>query len=304
MNAGLVLIGYTAVIGGIVPAVLVERADWAHRAPGVALALRYGLAASFVVAIVQAAHHLTAHTEHVHVSVFGLPHWCGATPPAGATHLNGADDVAAAPPVAVMLLLACAFTFEVVRARRFRARHVRALDLVGRRSPLLGATILDLPQPAAYCLPGRGSRVVVSQGALRLLTADQLDAVLQHERAHVAGRHHLVLAAARAFATVFGWIPLARHMREQTLLLLEMVADDRALRRHPRQVLASAMYELAAARPPQGAFAAGGPSALTRLQRVLGTGKPPPLALRGSAAAMAVVLPLLPLLVGCTPGAG
>lgn len=304
MNTGLVLIGYATVIGAIVPVLLVERADWAYRAPGVALTLWYGLAASFVVALVQAAHHLTAHTEHLHVHVFGLLHWCGATPASAATHLNGADGVAAALPVAVMLLLACAFTFEVARARRFRARHVRALDLVGRRSPAFRATILDLPQPAAYCLPGRGARIVVSQGAPRLLTADQLDAVLEHERAHVAGRHHLVLAAARAFATVFGWIPLARHMREQTSLLLEMIADDRALRRHSRQVVASAMYELAAGRPPQGAFAASGPSALTRLQRVPGAGKPPHPALRASAAAMAVVLPLVPLLVSCTSSAG
>jgi hypothetical protein len=58
--------------------------------------------------------------------------------------------------------------------------------------------------------------------------------------------HHLALAAAQAFARLFWWLPLARHARDETALLLEMIADDRALQRHSRDVLATAMYEMAA----------------------------------------------------------
>ncbi|MEJ8671811.1 M48 family metalloprotease [Streptomyces sp. MS1.AVA.1] len=91
---------------------------------------------------------------------------------------------------------------------------------------------------------------------MRGLTPEQLAAVLEHERGHVVGRHHLALAAAQAFHSVFRRLPLARHGREQTALLLEMVADDCALRRHSGEALATAMYEMAAARTPKGAFAA------------------------------------------------
>jgi hypothetical protein len=99
-------------------------------------------------------------------------------------------------------------------------------------------------------------------------------------------------------------VPLARHAREQTALLLEMIADDRALRSHSHEVLATAMYEMAAARTPKGALAAGGPNALIRLKRILGPRKAPHPVLWGSVAAAAMAVPLLPLLVACPPGLG
>jgi hypothetical protein len=215
---------------------------------------------------------------------------------------DAADGLAIALPISVMLLLLGCFAFEVWRARRLRTRHLRVLDLVGRRSARLRATVLAHALPAAYCLPGLAPRIVVSEGALRLLSDEQLDAVLEHERAHVAGRHHLALAAAGAFAKVFRWLPLARHAREQTALLLEMIADDRVLLHHSREVLATAMYEMAAARAPQGAFAVGGPSALVRMQRVLAPRRRPHPALWGSMAVVAVTVPLFPFLVSCSPG--
>jgi hypothetical protein len=112
----------------------------------------------------------------------------------------------------------------------------------------------------------------------------------------------LALAAAEAFAKVFPWVPLARHAREQTALLLEMIADDRALRHQSRDVLATAMYQMAAARAPQGAFAVGGTDALVRLQRILAPPKGPHPALWGALASVAVAIPVLPFLVACTPG--
>jgi len=145
---------------------------------------------------------------------------------------------------------------------------------------------------------------VISEAAVRHLTPAQLDAVLEHEQAHITGRHHLLLAATEAFHSVFRRLPPARHAREQTALLLEMVADDRAMRSHSREVLATALYELAAARTPRGAFAAGGQHALIRLQRVLESRKAPHPAVWGSVAATAVAIPLLPLLIACPPGLG
>jgi Zn-dependent protease with chaperone function len=45
-----------------------------------------------------------------------------------------------------------------------------------------------------YCVPGRLPTIVVTTGALAVLEPEQLAAVLAHERAHLAGRHHLLLA--------------------------------------------------------------------------------------------------------------
>ncbi len=59
--------------------------------------------------------------------------------------------------------------------------------------------MVDDPQPDAYALPdglrGRG-RIVVTSGMLRALGGHEREVLLAHERAHLAGRHHLFLAAA------------------------------------------------------------------------------------------------------------
>jgi Zn-dependent protease with chaperone function len=170
----------------------------------------------------------------------------------------------------VVATQAAGFTFHAMRARAARARHREVLDKVGRPSARLHATVLEHAAPAAYCLPGHRPRIVVSRGAVELLSDAELGAVIEHERAHIAGRHHLFLAAAQSFAAVFRGLPLARHMREQIPLLLEMAADDRALRGYSHGVLATAMFEMASGgAAPQGALSAGGHTVLVRLQRIL-----------------------------------
>ncbi|MFP8958992.1 M56 family metallopeptidase [Streptomyces nanhaiensis] len=303
MNAAPALLGYATAVGFLAPK-LILRGTWSHRAPVLALSVWHGLSVSFTLAVALAAYHLATPVEHVHAGLVGLLHSCGLITTTATPDPTIADFLAIALPLSVVLLVLGCLAFEVLRARRVRSRHRAVLDVVGRRSPQLRATVLEHDRPAAYCLPGHSPRIVVSAGALRLLSAEQLDAVLEHERAHVAGRHHLALAAAEAFSKVFRRLPLAWHSREQTSMLLEMIADDRALRRQPRQVLATAMYEMVAGGAPAGAFAVGGPSALVRLRRLLTPQQRPHIAFRGSVAAAAGAMPLVPLLVGCMTGIG
>ena len=303
MNAAPALAAYTAAVGFAAPRLLL-RSSWPHRAPALAAAVWHALAVSFSIGIALTAASLATPTEHLHAGLLGLLHNCGLTGGVGQPNPDTADRLAVGIPVATGIALVSTFVFHVVRARRARTQHREAVDLVGRHSARLCATVLPYDTPAVYCLPGRHPRIVISDAAVRQLTPDQLDAVLEHEQAHIAGRHHLVLAAIEAFHTVFQWVPLARHAREQTALLLEMIADDRALRRHSHEVLATAMYEMAAARAPKGALAAGGHTVLIRLKRVLGPRRTAHPALWGSVAAVALVVPLLPLLVACPPGLG
>nr|WP_307811317.1 M56 family metallopeptidase [Streptomyces fildesensis] len=297
------LIGYGALTGFLVPQVLV-RSSWPHRAPALAVAAWHALTVSFALSVALAIYHLVAPDEHFHAGLVGLLHSCGLASTTDSSSLDSTDGLSLAAPLGLLVLLLGAFTFELGRARGARSKHRRVLDIVGRRSERLRATVVEHSLPAAYCLPGRCPRVVVSQGALDLLSAQQLDAVLEHERAHIAGRHHVAMAAAEAFFKVFRRLPLARHAKEQTTLLLEMIADDRALRRHAPEVLATAMYEMAAGKAPEGAFAAGGASALLRLRRVLTPQATPHPALWGSLAAVAVTVPLIPFLVACSPVIG
>ncbi|WP_319052736.1 M56 family metallopeptidase [Streptomyces europaeiscabiei] len=303
MNAAPFLVAYTALVGFVAPRLLL-RADWPHRAPALAVAVWHALALSFALGTALTAYNLLMPTEHSHEGLLGLLHSCGLDIGSGGSRPDTAGRLAAALPAAFGVALTGSFIFHVVRARRARSRHREAVDLVGRRSARLGATVLPYDVPAAYCLPGRRPRIVVSDAAVRELTPEQLAAVLEHERAHIAGRHHLALAAAAAFHSVFPRLPLARLAREQTALLLEMVADDRALRAHSDRVLATALYEMAAARTPKGAFAAGGQTVLIRMRRVLGPRRTPHPAFRGSMAAAAAAVPLLPLLVACPLGIG
>ncbi|MGM9380116.1 M56 family metallopeptidase [Streptomyces antibioticus] len=301
MNAAPVLVGYTAAVGFVAPRLLL-RAGWPHRAPALAAAVWHTLMVSFSIGAALAAYNLAMPTEHLHAGLVGLLHSCGLHVGTGEPDPDTADRLAVALPAAIGIALVSSLAFHVVRARRARTRHREAVDLVGHHSARLCATVLPYDIPAAYCLPGRHARIVISDAAVRELTPEQLGAVLEHEQGHIAGRHHLALAAAEAFHSVFRRLPLARHAREQTALLLEMVADDRALRRHSSEALATAMYEMAAARTPKGAFAAGGPTVLIRLKRVLGPRKAPHPAFWGSVAAVTAAVPLLPLLVACPPG--
>ncbi|MGW6454921.1 M56 family metallopeptidase [Streptomyces sp. NPDC055078] len=301
MNAAPALLGYAAVVGVAAPRLMV-RGAWPHRAPALAAAVWLALVLSFTLATALAASQLATPTEHLHAGLIGLLHACGLDIGSAAPDPTTADRLALAMPLAVVAAFAGAFLCHLTRAGLIRARHRDRLDKVGVRCDRLRATVLPHGTPAAYCLPGFRSRIVVSEAAVRLLTEEQLDAVLEHERAHIAGRHHLLIAAAQAFATVFPWVPLARRAREELAVLLEMAADDRALRSHSHEVLATAMYEMAAGRAPKGAFGAGGSTALLRMKRILGPRRAPHPALWGSLASVALTVPLLPLLVACPPG--
>ncbi|MEU8560551.1 M56 family metallopeptidase [Streptomyces cyaneofuscatus] len=297
MNAAPTLFGYAAVVGAVAPSVLV-RSRWPQRSPALALAVWFTLAVTFSLSLSLAALNLADPGSHFH----GLAYSCRA-----ALGLGPSTDAArAGVAFAVVLVVAQlgGFAFHAVRARAARSEHREVLDKVGRRSADLDATMVEHAVPAAYCLPGYRPRIVLSTGAVDLLSGAELRAVVEHERAHVLGRHHLVLSLTHALSWAFPRLPLARQIREQVPLLLEMVADDRALRRFPRTTLATAMFAMASGEAPHGALAAGGKTVLVRLRRVLGPARATHPVLRCCVSAGAVVALLLPVLLVCPAGLG
>ena len=304
MTAALALAGYALLIGAVAPAAL-ARARWAHHAPRLALLAWHGLMVTFVVTVALALYHVVLQEQHVHGGLLGLLTACGLLPGAAVGPASTAADPAALlPPALVVLLPVGWFLRTMWRTRCAQRRHLDMLAVVGRPSPEYNAVVVDHDIPAVYCLPGWSRKVVVTRGAIKVLSREQLQAVLAHERAHITGRHHLYHAATEAFERAFPKLPLARHAREQTALRLEMAADDRALCSHSRETLATAMCEVAAGQTPRTAFGAGGPSAVIRLHRLLTPTTGPCRATRLGIAGGSVAAPLLPLVIACSPVVG
>ena len=188
-------------------------------------------------------------------------------------------------------------------ARRRRASHDDALALVARSAPISGVRIIDDDQPAVYCVPGR-RRIVMTTGALRCLDNRQLEAVLAHERAHLSGRHHLVLTFAAALRGAFPAIRVFAVAAHQVGNLVEVAADDAAVRRKHRLTLAGALLAVASAGVPAGALGAGGTSAAQRIQRLIDPPHPPSRTRRVltsaasiTASALVLAAPVLTLLI-------
>jgi Zn-dependent protease with chaperone function len=183
--------------------------------------------------------------------------------------------------VAVLGRVAWFYGSALAAARRCRTRHDDALAVLARPGPAADVRVIDNDHPAVYCVPGRG-RIVLTTGALTCLDSGQLDAVLAHERAHLSGRHHLAVTFASALENAFPAVRFFGAAARQVRCLVEVAADDAAVRRAPRLTVAAALLAVAAAGVPAGALGAGGSATALRIRRLI---DPPR---RGSAARRAV----------------
>jgi Zn-dependent protease with chaperone function len=201
------------------------------------------------------------------------------------------------------LMLVLAFA-DAISARR-RQRELLALLAHGDpKAP--GALVVDSPAAAAYCLPGIRSQIVVSAGALDLLAPAELAAVLAHERAHLRARHDLVLIPFTSLRRAFPRSRVITQAHRTVALLVEMMADDRALRVRGllARELATALLRFGTAGTactPAGALAAAEGELTARVNRLLTP--PPPLArpLQAGVVLAAVLLVAAPLLLLVLP---
>lgn len=160
-----------------------------------------------------------------------------------------------------------------LQRRRARAReHAWLARMVGRRLPDLDAVVIDSDEPAAYCTAGRERSVVITRGALSVLDPRQVAAVLAHERAHLDGRHSIVLDVVHSVAAALPGVPLFRVGATEIGHLLEMRADDVAVRGQGRRALLGGLLALGGHSVPEGTLGAAG-AVTARAARLLG---PPP----------------------------
>jgi Zn-dependent protease with chaperone function len=302
MRPALPLFGYALVVACWGPAPLARLT-----APG--CSARLGLAAwltAMVSALVSAAAALQflataaivgwSHlAEVVCRSVAG--HACAATVYQNAVFELGLGAVAIVAALAAGVL-AWRYGRSVQRAQRQAREHAEVARVTGRG--LQGdnaAVVLEALQPVAYCISGRPAIIVVTSGALALLDPAQLAAVLAHERAHLAGRHHLLIALSRGLAAAFPGVPLFARGAENLARLAEMCADDAAARDNGRRPLIAALLVMAAGLPvPTSALGAMAYAVTARLQRLLEVPR------RGRQARYGLALTAVMLLLAFPPG--
>jgi Zn-dependent protease with chaperone function len=299
--ADLILI---VVAAGCVPAAsALATASWPRRSPVAAILLWQALGLSWGLAAVGALVGFAATGPAAAVGTGALGRLFSlarADNPVGTAMTIGPARLAFLAAGLLLLGVLCwiliAASASVLRARQ---RQRALLSLLAHGDPKVpGALVLDHPAAAAYCLPGLRPEIVISAGALDLLDADELAAVLAHERAHLRERHDLVLLPFLALLRAFSWAGVATRAYRAVGLLLEMHADDRVLRQVPARELATALLRVGAAgggAVPAGALAVAGQQVESEVvARVIRLLRPQP---GLSSAATSLVLVLCAVLV-------
>lgn len=290
MTIPLLLFG-TAVLVAAFAGRPLSSAVWAGNAPRLAVTLWLALSAGVLSSIVLAGL-AVAVPQLPQVITGGLSDLLARCAMALQTEYGAPT---AALPLAIVLLMVgslivgrlLASLISTARGtNEARRSQIHQLTVVGHRLPdQRRIVLLDDSRPAAYCVPrGRhgSDTIVVTSGAVRLLGDDQLSLLIAHERAHLHQRHHLAALFSGSLGRAFTWVPLFRHAAVQVPILLEMAADDHAIRvvaeRKVRDVstastrrrLADALLTLATAEVPSpaGSLAAAGGSAVARVRRL------------------------------------
>jgi len=139
--------------------------------------------------------------------------------------ISSGDSVSV--PVAVIAgALLTAAAAAAARALWHRGGAIVAAHRRARSLPGAGQVVVTEDDAAdAYTIPGWPSRIVITAGMVRVLTARERQVLLAHERAHASGAHYLFTSAARLAAAAN---PLLRPVAAQAGYTVERWADEQA----------------------------------------------------------------------------
>ena len=223
---------------------------------------------------------------------------------AGVHHLAHAchHTLGSITPGGAITGLASAAALVVVQARIVRARHrCRTTRATLQVEPWLGQhhhrgdhdlVVIPTASQVAYALDGQPPQVVVSQGLTRALTADELAAVVRHERCHLEHGHQHYLELALVADAALAPLPAVRRSTAALRLAVERWADeaaaaaDHASRAAVRSALTKVVHSMLA---PVAAFTAAETIA-ARLDALATDHATPPTHWRLAAAAPAAAL--------------
>lgn len=190
---------------------------------------------------------------------------------AGDRRVDPAWDLTVLLVIAVLVALVWSTFREARRVNAVREEHQLVCAVAPGSHP--DVTVLDSAAAVVWCIPsGKGGRIFATTAAIHLLTRAELDAAIAHERAHLARHHHRMVFASDISARVFGRFGALRNYRRLVRHLVELDADDAAVRASDRRVLASALLRLgesAGTYPSRVALAVHGTSTGRRIKRLI-----------------------------------
>ncbi|GGH94974.1 M56 family metallopeptidase [Arthrobacter liuii] len=307
--------------------ILLSRAQWPARSPFTAMLLWQAIAlagglsligAMLVYGLEPVGDNLIAGLR----SLAGMVLFNAPTTALGFWHIFA---LSAAALLTAHLVFTLLLTYYKIQRQRRRHRELLAL-LASPSGQDAGTLVISHDSPVAYCLPGGARSVtVLSDGLMAALEPAELRAVLIHENAHLSQRHHLLLWAFAAWRQALPWLPTTRLAQESVNSLIEMLADDVALRTESKATLIKAIAIVASGsagaagaadlRPPNPALALSGLEAASggsgsdavrttasRVSRLLTPQPQLPAAVRSAVMAGCVLLLALPTALLVVPG--
>ena len=243
--------------------ILLSRAQWPARSPFTAMLLWQAIAlagglsmigAMLVYGLEPIGDNLLAGLKALAGMVFSN----APTTELGFWHIFA---LSAAALLTAHLVFTLLLTYYKIQRQRRRHRELLAL-LASPSADGPRTMVINVDSPVAYCLPGGARSVtVLSVGLMAALEPAELRAVLNHENAHLDQRHHLLLWAFAAWRQALPWLPTTRLAQEAVSSLIEMLADDVALKSESRATLIKAIAIVASGSPgtPDARMAFGGP---------------------------------------------
>jgi Zn-dependent protease with chaperone function len=223
--------------------ILLSRAQWPARSPFTAMILWQAIALAGGLSMIGAM--LVYGLEPIGDNLLsglralaGMVLYNAPTTDLGFWHIFA---LSAAALLTAHLVFTLLLTYYKIERQRRRHRELLAL-LASPSAEGTGTLVISHNSPVAYCLPG-GSRsvTVLSDGLMAALEPAELRAVLIHENAHLSQRHHLLLWAFAAWRQALPWLPTTRLAQESVNSLIEMLADDVALKTESKATLIKAI---------------------------------------------------------------
>jgi Zn-dependent protease with chaperone function len=169
----------------------------------------------------------------------------------------GPDDLVDAVTLMLLVLATCGIalglgslfrqllmTLALIRSLVARRVHTpERVAAIARELAIDGRVdVVADPRPFSFTYWFRRPRICVSTALVRRLSADELRAVLVHERYHLRHRDPLRLVVARYFAAGLYVVPVVDELAAFYALQKEIAADDEAVRLVGVAPLARALY--------------------------------------------------------------
>lgn len=237
---GLVLLGYALLMMLLAPALL-GGSRWAVRWPRTAIA---GWLFSFFSGVTAMVASLVVVVgDAIQQSCSGADPTCTAAEAAESVAIFLLGWLLSAVVGGLLSLTLYRAGELALHTRRVRRALVAQVQLAGAPR-VVGGTLVhccDSSAPVALSVPGRDRVIVISNSLYDGLSAEELRAVVEHERAHLRQRHSLLVQLAHLHRSCVPIFPSARAFERSVATLIELVADDAAVRTCGRETTAAAL---------------------------------------------------------------